>query len=195
MIGYSDEQILKGILRHDNLILQYIYKQYYYNINYFIRKNQGSEDDASDIFQEAIIIIYRKIKENDLVFEKSSFKGYLFSVCRFLWLKQLEKRRVEKEKLNDSLPYQEDLYDDNLNEIVIKNERYGLYQKHFGALSTDCQKLLQLFFEKVSLKEIAMVMGYKSEKYAKKRKFKCKELLISRIKQDAEFKKILEDDT
>jgi len=195
MIGYSDEQILKGILRHDNLILQYIYKQYYYNINYFIRKNQGSEDDASDIFQEAIIIIYRKIKENDLVFEKSSFKGYLFSVCRFLWLKQLEKRRIEKEKLNDSLPYQMDLYDDNLNELVEKNERYGLYQKHFSTLSTDCQKLLQLFFEKVSLKEIAKVMGYKSEKYAKKRKFKCKELLISRIKQDAEFKKILEDDT
>jgi RNA polymerase sigma factor (sigma-70 family) len=195
MIGYSDEQILKGILRHDNLILQYIYKQYYYNINYFIRKNQGSEDDASDIFQEAIIIIYRKIKENDLIFEKSSFKGYLFSVCRFLWLKQLEKRRIEKEKLNDSLPYHEDLYDDNLNELAEKNERYGLYQKHFGTLSTDCQKLLQLFFEKVSLRDIAKVMGYKSEKYAKKRKFKCKELLISRIKQDAEFKKILEDDT
>lgn len=195
MIGYSDEQILKGILRHDNLILQYIYKQYYYSINYFIRKNQGSEDDANDIFQEAIIIIYRKIKENDLIFEKSSFKGYLFSVCRFLWLKQLEKRRIEKEKLNDSLPYQDDLYDDNFNELVLKNEKYGLYQRHFGSLSTDCQKLLQLFFEKVSLKDIAMIMGYKSEKYAKKRKFKCKELLISRIKQDAEFKKILEDDT
>ena len=195
MIGYSDEQILKGILRHDNLILQFIYKQYYYNINYFIKKNQGSEDDASDIFQEAIIIIYRKIKENDLIFEKSSFKNYLFSVCRFLWLKQLEKRRIEKEKLNDSLPYQEDLYDESLNELVTKNERYGLYQRHFGDLSSDCQKLLQLFFEKVSLKEIALVMGYKSEKYAKKRKFKCKELLISRIKQDAEFKKILEDDT
>ncbi len=195
MIGYSDEQILKGILRHDNLILQYIYKQYYYSINYFIRKNQGSEDDANDIFQEAIIIIYRKIKENDLIFEKSSFKGYLFSVCRFLWLKQLEKRRIEKEKLNDSLPYQDDLYDDSFNELVLKNEKYGLYQRHFGSLSTDCQKLLQLFFEKVSLKDIAMMMGYKSEKYAKKRKFKCKELLISRIKQDAEFKKILEDDT
>ncbi len=195
MIGYSDEQILKGILRHDNLILQYIYKQYYYNINYFIRKNQGSEDDASDIFQEAIIIIYRKIKENDLIFEKSSFKNYLFSVCRFLWLKQLEKRRVEKQKLNDSLPYQEDFYDDNLNELVEKNERYGLYQKHFSTLSTDCQKLLQMFFEKIPLREIAKVMGYKSDKYAKKRKYKCKELLISRIKQDAEFKKILEDDT
>jgi hypothetical protein len=54
---------------------------------------------------------------------------------------------------------------------------------------------LQLFFDKVSLKEIADIMGYKTEKYAKTRKYKCKELLVSRIKQDAEFKKILEDDT
>jgi RNA polymerase sigma factor (sigma-70 family) len=195
MIVYSDAQILKGILRHDNLILQYVYKQYYYKINYFIKKNQGSEDDASDIFQEAIIVIYRKLKESDLIFEKSSFAGYLFSVCRFLWLKQLEKRRIEKEKLNESLPFQEDLYDDSLNETVDKNERYGLYQKHFATLSTDCQKLMQLFFEKVPLREIAKVMGYKGEKYAKTRKYKCKEILIRRIKQDTEFKKILEDDT
>jgi len=195
MIVYSDAQILKGILRHDNLILQYIYKQYYYKINYFVKKNQGNEEDASDIFQEAIIVIYRKLKENDLIFEKSSFAGYLFSVCRFLWLKQLEKRRIERERLNDSLPFQEDLYDDNLIEVIEKNERYGLYQKHFGTLSTDCQKLLQLFFEKVPLKEIAKVMGYKGEKYAKTRKYKCKELLIKRIKQDTEFKKILENDT
>jgi len=195
MINYTDAQILKGILRHDNLILQYIYKQYYYKVNYFIKKNQGNEDDASDIFQEAIIVIYRKLKENDLIFEKSSFQGYLFSVCRFLWLKQLEKRRIERERLNDSLPFQEDLYDDNLVELVDKNAKYGLYQKHFKTLSTDCQKLLQLFFEKVPLKEIAKIMGYKTEKYAKTRKYKCKELLIKRIKQDTEFKKILEDDT
>lgn len=195
MIVYSDAQILKGILRHDNLILQYVYKQYYYKINYFVKKNHGNEEDASDIFQEAIIVIYRKLKESDLIFEKSSFAGYLFSVCRFLWLKQLEKRRIEKEKLNESLPFQEDLYDENLSEIVEKNERYGLYQKHFATLSTDCQKLMQLFFERVPLKEIAKVMGYKGEKYAKTRKYKCKEILIRRIKQDTEFKKILEDDT
>jgi len=195
MIVYSDEQILKGVLRHDSLILQYIYKQYYYKINYFVRKNQGNEDDASDVFQEAIIVIYRKLKENDLVFQKSSFAGYLFSVCRFIWLKQLEKRRIEREKLNDTLPFQENLYDENLVELVDKNEKYGLYQKHFATLSPDCQKLMQLFFEKIPLREIAKIMGYKSEKYAKTRKYKCKEILIKRIKQDTEFKKILENDT
>lgn len=195
MKDYNDDQILKGILRHDNLILQYIYKQFYYQINLFIKKNNGNEDDANDIFQEAIIIIYRKIKENDLVFKMSSFQGYLFSVCRFLWLKELEKRKIEQERLNDSLPFVEEIYDDNLVEIVEKNERYGLYQKHFKTLSTDCQKLLQLFFEKVPMTEIAKIMGYKGEKYAKKRKYTCKELLVSRIKKDTEYKKIIEDDT
>ncbi|MBN1115820.1 MAG: sigma-70 family RNA polymerase sigma factor [Bacteroidales bacterium] len=195
MRSYSDEQILKGILRHDNLILQYIYKEYYYKVSFFIKKNQGSEDDANDVFQEAIIVIYRKLKENDLIFDKSSFHGYLFSVCRFLWLKQLEKRKIEKDKLNDTLPYQDDLYDDNLVEIVEKNDRYSLYQKHFKTLGSDCQKLLQLFFDKVPLKDIARIMGYKGEKYAKTRKYKCKEILINRIKQDTEYKKILEDDT
>jgi len=195
MKSYSDEQILKGIMRHDNLILQHIYKQFYYKINYFVKKNSGNEEDANDIFQEAIIIIYRKIKENDLVFQTSSFEGYLFSVCRFLWLKQLHKRKLEKEKISETIPYQEDLYDENLVMLVEKNEKYGLYQKHFNTLSTDCQKLLQLFFEKVPLREIARIMGYKGEKYAKKRKYKCKEILINRIKHDTEFKKIIEDDS
>lgn len=195
MKDYNDEQILKGILRHDNLILQYIYKQFYYQVNLFIKRNSGNEDDANDIFQEAIIIIYRKLKENDLVFKMSSFQGYLFSVCRFLWLKELEKRKIEQQRLNDSLPFLEDIYDDNLVEIVRKNERYGLYQKHFKTLSTDCQKLLQLFFEKVPMTEIAKIMGYKGDNYAKKRKYTCKELLVSRIKNDTEFKKIIEDDT
>lgn len=195
MKTYNDEQILKGILRHDNLILQYIYKQYYYKVYLFIQRNSGNEDDANDIFQEAIIIMYRKLKENDITIETSSFQGYFFSICRLLWLKQLEKRRMEQEKINDILPYQKDIYDDNLSELVEKNERYSLYQKHFNTLSTDCQKLLQLFFEKVPLAEIAKIMGYKGEKYAKKRKYTCKELLISRIKQDTNFKKILENGT
>jgi RNA polymerase sigma factor (sigma-70 family) len=195
MKSFTDEQILKGILRHDNVVLAFIYKQYFYKVNSYIRKNSGDEDDVNDIFQEAIIIIYRKLKENDLLFENRSFEVYLFSVCRYLWLKQLEKRRIEKEKISDTLPFQDDIYDDNLVAVIEKNERFLLYQKHFRNISTDCQKILQLFFDKVPIKQIAQIMGFKSDKYVKTRKFKCKELLIERIKQDSEYKKIYEDDT
>ena len=195
MKSYSDDQILKGILRHDNVVLAYIYKQYFYKVNAFVKKNSGDEDDVNDVFQEAIIIIYRKLKENDLLFENRSFEVYLFSVCRFLWLKELEKRRLDKIKINDSLTFQDEIYDDDLVAVVEKNERFLLYQKHFRNISSDCQKILQLFFDKVPIKQIAHIMGFKSEKYVKTRKFKCKELLIERIKQDVEYKKIFEDDT
>lgn len=195
MKSFTDDQILKGILRHDNVVLAFIYKQYFYKVNAFIRKNNGDEDDVNDVFQEAIIIIYRKLKENDLLFENRSFEVYLFSVCRFLWLKELEKRRLDKQKINDTLNFQDEIYDDDLVAVVEKNERFLLYQKHFKSISTDCQKILQLFFEKVPIKQIAHIMGFKSEKYVKTRKFKCKELLVEKIKQDVEYKKLFEDDT
>ncbi|MCW0482253.1 RNA polymerase sigma factor [Gaoshiqia sediminis] len=193
MINYTNEELLHGILRNDNLILQYIYKNFFYKINFFIKKNSGDDEDSNDIFQEAIIIIYRKLKANDLVLD-CSFETYLYSVCRFLWLKQLEKRKNEREKIRDNHDFNDDIYDSSFETTVDMNEKYRLYQKHFKNLGKDCQKILQMFFDKVPLKQIAQVMGFQGEKYAKKRKYKCKEYLVKSIKQDIEYKKILEND-
>lgn len=190
MIDYSNQDLLNGILRNDTIVLQFIYKNFYSKINFFIKKNSGDDDDANDVFQEAIIIIFRKLKANDLVLD-CTFETYLYSVCRFLWLKHLDKRKIEKEKIKDNHDYHEDIYDDGLERVADLNERYRLYQKHFINLGKDCQKILQMYFDKVPLKNIAQIMGFKSEKYAKKRKFKCKEYLIKSIKQDLEYNKIL----
>ncbi len=191
-VNYTNEELLHGILRNDNLILQYIYKNFFFKINFFIKKNSGDDDDSNDIFQEAIIIIYRKLKANDLVLD-CSFETYLYSVCRFLWLKQLEKRKNEREKIQDNHEYNDDIYDNAFESTVEMNEKYRLYQKHFKNLGKDCQKILQMFFDKVPLKQVAQIMGYQSEKYAKKRKYKCKEYLVKSIKQDIEYKKLLEE--
>ncbi|MFV0376455.1 MAG: RNA polymerase sigma factor [Mangrovibacterium sp.] len=192
MVSYTNEELLHGILRNDNLVLQYIYKNFFYKISFFIKKNTGDDDDANDIFQEAVIIIYRKLKANDLVLD-CTFETYLYSVCRFLWLKQLEKRKNERDKIQDNHDFNVDIYDNAFETTVDMNEKYRLYQKHFKNLGTDCQKVLQLFFDKVPLKQIAQIMGFQSEKYAKKRKYKCKEYLVKSIKQDIEYKKILEN--
>ena len=192
MVNYTNEELLHGILKSDNLILQSIYKNFFYKINFFIKKNSGDDEDSNDIFQEAIIIIYRKLKANELVLD-CSFETYLYSVCRFLWLKQLEKRKNEREKIQDNHDFNVDIYDNAFEATVDMNEKYRLYQKHFKNLGSDCQKVLQLFFDKVPLKQIAQVMGFQSEKYAKKRKYKCKEYLVKSIKQDIEYKKILEN--
>ena len=193
MIDYSNIELLNGILRNDTIVLQFIYKNFYSNINFFIKKNNGDEEDSNDIFQEAIIIIYRKLKANELLLD-CTFDTYLYSVCRFLWLKELEKRKIEKENIKDNHEFNEEIYDDALEIVIDLNERYKLYQKHFGLLGKDCQKIMQLHFDKVPLQTIADMMGFKGEKYAKKRKFRCKEYLIKSIKQDLEYTNILNGD-
>ncbi|HEY3372977.1 MAG TPA: sigma-70 family RNA polymerase sigma factor [Prolixibacteraceae bacterium] len=193
MVDYSNIELLNGILKNDTIVLQSIYKNFYSNINFFVKKNNGDDDDANDIFQEAIIIIYRKLKVNELVLD-CSFDTYLYSICRYLWLKELGKRKLEKENIKDNHEYNDDLYDDGLEKITDINERYKLYQKHFANLGKDCQKILQLYFDKVPLQTVADMMGFKSEKYAKKRKYSCKEYLIKSIKQDLRYKNILNGD-
>jgi DNA-directed RNA polymerase specialized sigma24 family protein len=74
-----------------------------------------------------------------------------------------------------------------------EQEKYRLFQQHFLKLSPDCQKVLRLFMGKTSLREIADIMGFKTEKYAKTRKFMCKEKLKNSIINDPFFKKYLSD--
>ena len=188
MAKYNVEEILDGIRLNDIRILQYVYKTYYSYTKYFIISNSGSDDDAKDIFQEALVVIYRKLLDEQLNIS-CTFKTYLYSVCRLLWLKQLEKRKVKNEFSLDRDNFIE--LADETKDLSVQNEKYRLYQKYFNLLGEDCRKVLEMSLEKIPLKQIAEIMGYKSEKYAKKRKYQCKERLIKEIKKDPEFKELI----
>ncbi|BAX80181.1 RNA polymerase sigma factor [Labilibaculum antarcticum] len=185
-MDYTTEAILEGISMSNNDVLNYIYSKFFPSIRNYIENNNGNEEDARDLFQEAIIVIYRKMKKEPLVLN-CNFKTYIYSVCRLLWLKQLEKRKNSNEISSEAIL---DNRLDEATETYDQTERYRLYQKHFKLLGPDCKQLLQLTLEKVSLKEISEIMGYKSEKYAKKKKYQCKQTLIESIKSDNEFKEV-----
>lgn len=187
MRSIDNKIIVEGIRNQDVLILNNIYKVYFPTIKRFIIDNRGSEQDAKDVFQEGIIIIYRKIKEGNLNLT-SSFKSYIYAVCRFIWIKQLSKDKENAEKLDNYLEYEE-VPEVSLDEYE-KNEQYKLYQKHFVRLEKDCQKLLRLFLQNMPLKEIAVELGIESQIYIKRKKYKCKEQLVRYIKSDPNYKEV-----
>jgi len=182
---FTAENILQGLKDSDTKVLDYVYDNFFYQIKVFITRNHGTEEDAQDIYQDAILVIYLKALKNNLTLS-CSFNTYLYSVCRLLWLKQLEQKRHLKTVAEDTGIFVE--LDKNVLELFEKNERYKLYQDHFKKLSFSCQKVLELFLAGIPLKEIANILGFKSEQYAKKRKHQCKEKLVSSIKSDPEFK-------
>ncbi len=185
MKEFTANNILQGLKDRDTKVLDYIYNNFFYQIKVFIAKNHGTVEDAQDIYQDAILVIYLKTRENNLSLT-CSFSTYLYSVCRRLWLKQLEQKRQRKTIAEDTGIFID--LDESVIELFEVNDRYKLYQEHFKKLSFSCQKVLELFLAGIPLKDIAKVLGFKSEQYAKKRKYQCKEKLVNSIKTDPEFK-------
>lgn len=187
MVHYTVEAILEGLKTSDSKVLEYVYKKYFPIVRFFVIKNSGTDEDAKDVFQEAIILIYKKLKDESLDLN-CAFKTYLYSVCRILWLRQLEKKKVRNEVVTDNQVFVQ--LDEDIEELVAEQEQFRIYQKHFQLLHKDCQEILRLFLKKVPLKEIAQKMNIKSDKYLKKRKYACKEALIKRIQNDPDYKRI-----
>ncbi|MCX6223200.1 MAG: sigma-70 family RNA polymerase sigma factor [Bacteroidia bacterium] len=187
MVHYTVEAILEGLKTSDSNVLEYVYKKYFPIVRFFVIKNSGTDEDAKDVFQEAIILIFKRLKDESLDLT-CAFKTYLYSVCRILWLRQLEKRKVRNKVVADDQVFIH--LDEDIEGLAAEQEQFRIYQKHFQLLHKDCQEILQLFLKKVPLKEIARMMNIKSDKYLKKRKYDCKEALIKRIQNDPEYKRV-----
>ena len=132
-----------------------------------IIQNNGSKIEAEDIFQEALVILIHKI--NTTVFEpKSTLNTYLFGVCKILWFEQL---RLKKKMITSSSYIEENAYYEDDFETDNKDKRA---QEAILSIGKKCQELLQFFyFNNLSMKEIAIKLGFSSEKVAKNQKYRC----------------------
>lgn len=193
MIHYSDGAIVEGLRLRSDLIIRYIYQELFPMIKYLVMSNSGSEEDAEDIFQDGLVIVFKKIRARELELS-SSFRTYLYSICRNLWLTKLKQKNRYIREFSDIEEFKDITYGKDQQQDEAEHEKYRLYQQHFHTLGEDCKKILMLFMKKIPLKEIASEMGYKTEKYAKTRKYLCKEELKRRIINDPKCQKFLSDD-
>lgn len=191
---HEDNKFLNAVLTNDREVLKEIYDRFLPRIIHFIKSNSGTQEDAMDIFQDAIMVIHKKAKTEGLNINKS-FYNYLYTICRNLWMRELEKKKkagVTSIDLHiDTYSVTEDIT--GLNELIVQRETYKLYLDKFKELGEDCQNILQQFFEGINMKTIALRMGFASEGYAKKRKHICQKRLIDSIKKDPRYKTLKHD--
>ncbi len=175
---------LKGLLSGDLIIINTIYKNNFPKVVGFIKKNKGAYRDAEEIFQDALfhLIVRSKVRTLEI---KSSFDGYLFTICKNLWYKELNERknRVRNERGLE-------LKDETFKHIsfILEQERWELFEEKLNELSDNCKTLLKDYFNKVSYDIIVKKFNYSSENVAFQRVFKCKKKLASLIKSDRKYK-------
>lgn len=176
----TDQRFIDGIAKGDSKVLEEIYATYSHHIAKLVAANNGTSEDARDVFQEGLMVLFRKVRSGD--FELTSgFLTYFYAVCRHIWLKKLRKKGHSMVTFEDTMGYREVK---SVEADYLKKERYTLYLNTFKLLGEGCRAVLELYAQGKSMKEIAATMGFASENYAKKRKFQCKKKLLLLIDKD-----------
>lgn len=167
----QEKKLLDAVAANDRAVIESIYRENFPPIQAFVLKNNGFTDDAKDIFQEAMIVLFEKAKLESFVLT-CQIKTYLYSVSRRLWLKKLQRDNRHYpgiEMLLETVPVEDEI------EVHEKNNAdLTIMEKALSKIGEPCKSILEAFYiQKKSMPEIAEAFGYTNADNAKTQKYKC----------------------
>lgn len=174
----TDQEILIALSKNDSRAYEKLYASYFAMAKYFIIKNSGNFEEAQDVFQDAIIVLFEKTKSSDFKLS-CTLKTYIYSIVRNLWLKVLSKKKI-KVSITDYEKY----YQIPITEEHIEDEnQINKVTEAIKQLGEKCRQILTSFyFEKKKMTEIADELGYTNAENAKNQKYKCMQQLKKLVK-------------
>lgn len=167
----NEQALLKGLAQNDSKAVETLYKSHFGMIQHFVTNNNGSFDDARDIFQEAMITLYEKVQLDNFALT-CQIKTYLFSICKNLWLKRLQQMG----KYSAPLSAQEETVsvEDDLEQFEKKDAAFAIMDRALNSLGEPCKSLLEGYYlNKKGMQELASQFGYTNADNAKNQKYKC----------------------
>ena len=168
----NEKEIFERIQKGDEKALEFLYKKYYRMMTKLVITNSGTEEEARDIYQDALIVFWQKATSGNLVMT-SKISTYIYSICQNLWRKELErKKRLSNEEKDASVSLDLDTA-----------EREKIIARCIEQLGDTCKKVLMYYyFEEMSMQDIADKLGFANTDTAKTKKYKCKKKLDELIK-------------
>ncbi len=168
----KDSEVLAKISKGDESALDFLYKKYYRMMTKLVITNSGTEDEARDIYQDALIVFWEKAKSGNLVMT-SKISTFIYSICLNLWRKELERKSRLSNEEKDDVEYQD----------IESEERDKIIRDCINELGDTCRRILMYYyFDGMSMSEIAEKLGYANTDTAKTKKYKCKKRLDELVK-------------
>ena len=169
----SDLEIMNGIKEGQNWATEALYKLNRESFFNYVRMNSGSEDEAKDVLQDSVIIIYQKIIQDKLILT-SSLSTYLMSICRNLWFKKLREKGKMPIVGIEEFEFEEE-------DGIESNPQIEQLMRLLPTIDIQCQEILnQRYWFKKRFEEIAEVLN-KSIASLKMKSSRCIEFLYQQL--------------
>jgi len=183
---HPDNKYILYLLNNDHLGIQTIYDRYARKVVRLIMKNSGSDDDAYDILQEALVDIYHMARDRNFVLT-TNFESFLLLVCKRKWLNQLKKNKVSgvtnaEEHVFDSIDDSDRVYEEHLMQV----EKENVVMELLETLGDRCKEIIKTCMTTKNQEQIADKMGI-SYAYLRKKKSECMSKLGEIVKSHRIF--------
>ncbi len=167
----NERSLLEGLAGSEKKAIETIYRENFNMVQSLVINNNGSSDDAKDIFQETIIVLYEKVRSGG--FELNcQIKTFVYSVARRLWLKRLQQQNrysAAGDNMEAIVAVDQDLEDHEQ-----RNTDFEMMDKAIHSLGEPCKSLLEAYYiQKQNMQTIAANFGYTNADNAKNQKYKC----------------------
>jgi len=153
-----------------------LYEEIFPIVATFVSHRNGTLQDAKDVFHDALIILYEKMVSNKLP-NGVSADLYLVGIAKHVWI-----RKFNRNKLSVSLSDTEAAITLPADFFTDTNDR-----KILSLIETTGKRCLDmlksLYYDKLSLADVAKNLGYGSTHSASVQKFKCLEKMRDTVKQ------------
>lgn len=167
----QDLELLRGIAAENPNSIEQLYRQHYTMVQSLVLANGGSRDDAADLFQETVIVLYEKIKAGNFELQ-CLLKTFLYSVARRLWLKKLQQQQryiPQAEGIEDIAAVENEVE----NHLKLQND-FNIMESALNKVGEPCKSLLEAYYlKKKQMNVIAQEFGYTNADNAKTQKYKC----------------------
>ncbi len=178
----NEKETFERICKGDEKALEFLYKKYYRMMTKLVISNSGTEDEARDVYQDALIVFWQKATSGNLVLT-SKMSTFIYSICQNLWRKELDrKKRLSNEEKDSPVTLDTETA-----------EREKIIAKCIDQLGDTCKKVLMYYyFEEMSMQDIADKLGFANTDTAKTKKYKCKKKLDELVKTQYSEKDFLD---
>ena len=162
-----------------------LYTSIFPSCSHLILNNNGTMNDARDIFQESLMVLVKNLRRVDFKLT-CDIKTYIYSIMRNLWLKRLNKQKRGGLSLVIDEPSDREyiiIQEDELAEKEEKEQQLDIVAEILKDFKEDCRKILTAFyFKKQSMKEIAATMDYTNQ-FIRVKKVRCMDALKKKVKE------------
>jgi RNA polymerase sigma factor (sigma-70 family) len=147
----------------------------------FVERNHGTSDDAEDMLQEALVVLWERVRSGKFEYS-AKLSTFIFGTVKNLWSRRLVKMR--REISDDFTDNNHANGEETLLEGFIRNESVDLMRRAMERLGEQCRKLLLLFYwEELSMEQIASEMNFANAATVKSKKYQCKKELEKMAKE------------